>query len=153
MQIRFLAQAIISIPRSFSMAKRGLSSWGTTLYWPKRNFHQAWPKQNFASKEHIYSTQRSPGKREVVSTRQSGNGIKGKGKGGHVTDHVIKEHSREDRSWLVWDSWARRGGSKDPKLIKRKRRFRIALSLSPSDAHGVQSDIKVSTDIFSRLHL
>jgi hypothetical protein len=42
-----------------------------------------------------------------------------------VTDHVIKEHNREDRSWLLRDSWVRTGGSKDPKLMKR---FRIALS-------------------------
>jgi hypothetical protein len=48
---------------------------------------------------------------------------KGEGKGGQVTDHVIKEHNREDRSWLLQDSWVRRGGSKDPKLMKCKRRF------------------------------
>jgi hypothetical protein len=118
------------------MAKRGLSSWDTALYWPKRNFHQAWPKQNFASKEHIYSIHRSPEKREVVSIPQSGNGIKRKG--GHVTDHVIKEHNREDRSWLLRDSWVRRGGSKDPKLMKRKRRFKCQLLLIVGIAWSAQ---------------
>jgi hypothetical protein len=68
---------------------------------------------------------------ERASLYTSGNGIKWKGwGGGHVTDHVIKEHNREDRSWLLQDSWVRRGGSKVPKLMKRKRWFRIALSLS-----------------------
>jgi hypothetical protein len=63
--------------------------------------------------------------KELVSTRQSGNGIERKGASGHVTDHVIREHKREDRSWLLRDSWVRRGASKDSELMKRKRRFNL----------------------------
>jgi hypothetical protein len=33
-----------------------------------------------------------------------------------VTDHVIKEHKKKERTWLPRDSWVRGGGSKDPKL-------------------------------------
>jgi hypothetical protein len=40
-----------------------------------------------------------------------------------VRDHVIREHNREVRLWLLRDSWVRRGGSKDPELMKHKRRF------------------------------
>jgi hypothetical protein len=38
-----------------------------------------------------------------------------------VTDHIIKEHNRENRTWLLRDKWVRRGGSKDRKPMKHKR--------------------------------
>jgi hypothetical protein len=46
-----------------------------------------------------------------------------------MTDHVIKEHNKEDKSWLLRDSWVRREGSKDSKLMKRKRQFTPQWSL------------------------
>jgi hypothetical protein len=36
--------------------------------------------------------------RGLVSTQPSGTGKKGRESGGHVTDHVIKEHKKKDRT-------------------------------------------------------
>jgi hypothetical protein len=41
--------------------------------------------------------------RGVVSKRQEGTGKKGR-EGGHVTDLVLKEHKKKDRTWLPRDS-------------------------------------------------
>jgi hypothetical protein len=44
-----------------------------------------------------------PGKRTSLHTTGR-NWKKGKGMEGHVTDHVIKEHKKKDRTWLPRDS-------------------------------------------------
>jgi hypothetical protein len=70
----------------------------------KRNeiFSQHGRNQIFASRKHPLHTTAAQ-ERGLVSTRQAGTGKKRR-EGGHVTDPIMKEHKKKDRTWLPRDS-------------------------------------------------